>query len=382
MSSNILIRPINDQSAKDLERFIQFAWKIYEGNPYWVPPLLADFRKTLNTRKNSFFQNASMQLFLAEQNGEIVGRIAAIKNDLHNQTHQDKTGFFGFFETINDQNVANKLFDAAKNWLIERGMNQMQGPANPSINHEYGLLIEGFDEPPRIMMTYNPPYYQKIIETYGFSLSKNLLAFKIDQDKVLSNPKLERVANAVKQRTGVEIRPLNKKNIKEEVKIVKQIYNAAWRAEAFGGRNWGAIPLTDIEMKDLADALVPLAEPEMVLFAHMDNKPIGFAICLRDYNFFFKKANGRLIPFLYYLFTQYKKIEWARVVILGIIPEYQGRALDSVLYYEIIQRSRKVGIKYGEASWILEDNIPMIKAAQDVLSGECYKKYAIFTKNI
>jgi hypothetical protein len=377
--SSIIIKPINPDSSRELDRFIKFAWKVYEGNPYWVPPLLMDIRKTLNPRKSAFFKSAQMQMFVAEQNGEIVGRIAAIKNDIHNQTHKDKTGFFGFFECLNDQAVANALFDAAKVWLQERGMNAIIGPANPSINHEFGLLIEGFDDPPRLMMTYNPPYYIQLIENYGFKNVKNLLAFKIDQDSVLSNPKLSRVADAVRERSGIQVRPINMKDMKNEVNIIKDIYNAAWRDPQFGGYNWGAIPLTDAEIDELAETLKPLADPEMLIFGYIKDKPVAFALCMPDYNYIFKQMNGRLFPFNFIkLFTQRKKIEWARIIILGILPEYQGRAYDSVMYHEVVMRSRKRGIKYGEASWIIEDNYPMVRAAEEVMSGVCYKKYAAY----
>ncbi len=378
--SNILIKPINTDSSRELDAFIGFAWKVYEGNPYWVPPLWMDIRKTLNPRKNAFFHNAQMQLFVAECNGSIVGRIAAIKNDLHNQTHGDKAGFFGFFECFNDQTVANALFDTAKKWLAERGMNTMIGPANPSINHEFGLLIEGFDDSPRIMMTYNPEYYINLIENYGFDKAKNLLAFKIDQQHVLDNPKFSRTADAVRKRSNIEIRSANFKQMKQEVQLIKEIYNAAWRDPQFGGYNWGAIPLTDAEMDELAATLKPLADPDLIVFGSVAGKTMCFALCLPDYNYILRQMNGRLFPFNFLkLFTQRKKIEWARIIILGVLPEYQGRGYDAVLYHEIVTRSRKRGLKYGEASWILEDNFPMVRAAQEVMSGTVYKKYAVYS---
>ncbi len=379
MSQPITIRTINNASSKELNTFIYFAWEVYKGNPYWVPPMLMDIRKTLNKTKNAFFQRAEMQLFMAYEGDRPVGRIAAIKNDLHNETHKDKTGFFGFFECINKQEVANILLDAARQWLKERGMDYVIGPANPSINHEFGLLTEGFDDSPRLMMTYNPPYYITLLENYGFKNVKNLLAYKIDQQHVLDNPQFGRIANAVRQRTGIKVRSINMKKIKEEVKLVKEIYNAAWRDPDFGGYNWNAIPLTDAEIAELAEVLVPLANPDLVIFGEIGDKVVAFALCMPDYNYIFKQMNGRLFPFNFIkLFTQRKKIEWARIIILGVLPEYQRRGLDAVMYREIVERSRKIGIKYGEASWILEDNLPMRRAAEEVMSGTVYKKYAAF----
>ncbi len=179
--------PIENKS--DIKKFVKFQWKVYEGNKYWVPPLLMDRYKILNKEKNPFFQHGEIQLFLAYRGKEIVGRIAAIKNDLHNSIHKDKVGFWGFFECLNDQEAANKLFDAAKAWIKSKGFDKLRGPYNPSVNDENGLLIEGFDDPPRILMTYNPEYYKTLIENYGFAKIKDLYAYDIFRDEMLKNEK-------------------------------------------------------------------------------------------------------------------------------------------------------------------------------------------------
>jgi len=359
-------------SQADLMKFIKFPWKIYSNDPYWVPPLIMDRKKLLDTSKNPFFKHAEIQLFLAKKNNEIVGRIAAIKNDLHNLHHNDKVGFFGFFECMNDQQTANLLFDSAKQWLEEKGMNAMRGPANPSSNDEYGMLIEGFNDSPRILMTYNPKYYINLCENYGFVKAKDLNAFKLETDKVLSSEKLKRVADLAQQRSGLKIFQIDMKKFYSELDKVKYVYNKAWAP------NWGFVPMTEEEIDAMAKDFKAIIEPSLLLFGEINGKLVGFALVVFDYNFIFKKMNGRLFPFgIIKLLTQKKKIPWARIITLGIIPEYQKRGLDAVFYYEIVTRAAKLNIFLGEASWVLEDN-DMMNRGLEVMNAHAYKKYRIY----
>ena len=372
--NEIKIRAIDSKS--DIDKFLKFAWKIYEGNEYWVPPLLYEKKSILDKKKNPFFDKADAQLFVAERNSEIVGRIAAIRNDMHNEIHNEKVGFFGFFESINEQAVADKLLDTAAEWLRKNGMDSMRGPANLSSNDEWALLIEGFDDPPRIMMPYNPPYYIDLLENYGLKKAKDLYAWKIENQKLVKSEKLSRVAEIAKKRSGVKIRQLNLKDFKNELKIVKYLYNKAWE------KNWGFVPMTDPEIDKMAKEMKPLVDPSLVLFAEHEDKPIGFALVIPDYNFIFKKMNGKLLPFNFLkLFTQKKKITWARVITLGFIPEFRKRGLDAVFYNEIVHRAAKKGIYTGEASWILEDNDMMNRGAK-VMNAELYKRYRVYEKTI
>jgi len=366
------IKIISMKSKSDKKRFIKFAWQIYRNDPYWVPPLIMDKMKILNEKKNPFFKNAEMELFMAFKNDKPVGRIAAIKNDLHNKYHNENIGFFGFFESVNDQEVANKLFDTVKDWLKNKGLDAMRGPANPSSNDEYGLLIEGFDDSPRLMMTYNPKYYIDLIENYGFKKIKDLYAYKIEYEKIIQAPKIKRVADIARRRTGIEIRQINMKDFKNELEKVKYVYNKAWAP------NWGFVPMSDEEIDLLAKDLKPIVEPSLVLFGEIKGETVGFSLVMPDYNEIFINMNGRLFPFgIFKLFTQKKKITWARILTLGLIPEYQRKGLDAVFYYEILQRAHKLGIDKGEASWILENNDMMNRAAVD-MQGELYKKYRIY----
>ncbi len=364
------------RSKKEIKKFLKFAWKIYEGDENWVPPLIYDKMKILNKKKNPFFNNAEAEYFVAYRNGEMVGRIAAIKNDLHIKYHNDDAGFFGFFECINDQEVANTLFDTARDWLKQKGFAIMRGPANPSSNDEWGLLIKGFDDPPRLMMTYNPKYYIDLMENYGMSKIKDLYAYRIDNKKIATSEKLNRVAKIAKKRSNIVVKEVNMKKFKSELNKVKYIYNKAWAP------NWGFIPMTEEEIDALAKDLKPLIEPSLVLFAEINSKAVAFALVMPDYNFILKKMNGRLLPFgIIKLFTQKKKITWARIITLGIIPEYQKRGIDAVLYDEIIRRAAKLGIDKGEASWILEDNVMMNRGAE-IMKGDLYKKYRIYQIDI
>jgi hypothetical protein len=363
-------------SQSDLVRFIKLQWKFYSGDANWVPPLIIDRKKLLNTKKNPFYKHAQIELFLAKKDGELVGRIAAIKNDLHNQHHNDNVGFFGFFECIDDQETANSLFDAAKQWLKEKGLNAMRGPANPSSNDEYGMLAEGFDDPPRLLMTYNPKYYLRLCENYGFTKAKDLNAFKLETDKVLASEKLKRVAEIAQKRSGLKISQLDISKFDSELDKVKYVYNKAWAP------NWGFVPLTEEEIDAMAKDLKMLIEPSLVLFGEIDGKLVGFSLVMLDYNFIFKQMNGRLFPFgIIKLLSQKKKIPWARIITLGIIPEYQKRGLDAVFYYEVVNRAAKLNIFLGEASWVLEDN-DMMNRGLEVLNAQAYKKYRIFEKPI
>jgi hypothetical protein len=364
------------QTNGELMQFIKLPWKIYKNDPNWVPHLLMDRKKILDKKKNPFYKHAEAEYFLAEKNGEVVGRIAAIKNDLHNKYHNDKVGFFGFFECINDQETANVLFDTAKKWLKERGFDTMRGPANPSSNDEYGMLLEGFNDAPRLLMTYNPEYYLKLCDNYGFIKAKDLYAHKLETNKVMSSEKVKRVAEIAKERYKLKITQLNMKDFDNELEKVKYVYNKAWAP------NWGFVPLTDEELVAMAKDLKPLAEPSLVLFGEINNKLVGFALVMMDYNQIIKSMNGRLFPFQFIkLMTQKKKISWVRIITLGLIPEYQKKGLDSVFYWEIVNRAKDLGIYLGEASWILEDN-EMMNRGSAAMNAEIYKKYRIYDYKI
>lgn len=372
--SAIVIKTV--QSKKDLKDFIKLQWKIYKDDPYWVPPLFIERMEMLDKKKNPFFQHAEAEYFLAYKNNELVGRIAAIKNDLHNKVHNENIGFFGFFESIDDEEVAAELFKAAEKWAREKNLDALRGPANPSSNDDWGLLIEGFKDSPRVMMTYNPEYYLKLLEKSGYSKAKDLYAYKLSNDEVSKIDRFVRGAKLVAERYNVKVRTLNLKKLNEEVEKIKEVYNQAWAP------NWGFVPLTEAEIDKMAKDLKMLVDPDLVLFLEIDNKTIGFSLVMPDIFAILKEMNGRLFPFGWIkFFTAKKNIKWVRIITLGIIPEYQKKGIDNIFYHEIVNRAVKKGYLLGEASWILEDN-EMMKRGIESLGGYVYKKYRIYEKKL
>jgi GNAT superfamily N-acetyltransferase len=367
----IVVRPVLTKG--DTTTFIRFLWTVYRDYPSWVPPLMMDRKKLMDREKNPFYHHADTEFYIAERDGTVVGRIAAIVNHNHNKEHGDKVGFFGFFESLNDQAVANALFDKAKTFLKSRGMTAMRGPANPSVNDEYGLLVEGFDLSPTVLMTYNPPYYINLVENYGFKKAKDLYAYLLSQDTVYSD-RLERANAIVKKRQALTIRPINMKHFNEDVNLVKDVYNKAW------AKNWGAVPMTDEEIDALAADLKPVIVPGLVLFAENQGKTIGFALSLPDINIALKyNKNGALLPGLFHLYTKKKKINIVRIIVLGVLPEYHHTGAAGVLFYETAARAKALGYQFGEASWILEDNEAMNHSAE-VMNGTITKKYRIYER--
>ncbi len=381
-AEHIKVRQI--ESRKDKLRFIRLPWDLFEGEKNWVPPLEMDRMRLIDEAKNPFYKHATLALFLAEdEKGRTLGRIGAVINHSHNDIYQDKVGFVGFFDCVDDQLVANSLFAAAEDFLRSRGMTEVRGPISPSINDEVGLLVEGFEYPPAVMMPYHPAYYRTLWERAGYGKAKDMLAWRIDEKKSLT-PKIERVTNALKERSKVNIRPLDMKKFDQEVNLIRDLYGRGWE------ENWGAVPLTPDEITMLAGELKQIIDPDFVLFAEApstNGKPqtIGFSLCVPDINQAFlagkpiPKGTMNLPSAISNLMTKKKAIDTLRIILLGVMPEYRGRAIDALLYREIMERAKKKGIKYGEASWVLEDNAMMTRAAQ-VMQGEPYKRYRVFEK--
>jgi len=372
------MNPIDIQpvaTKKDVETFIRFPWAIYKDYPQWVPPLLMDRRKLMDREKNPFYKHSKAEFFLARRNGEVVGRIGAIINHNHNKEHKENIGFFGFFECINDQFVASELFKTAIRWLKEHKVDAIRGPANPSVNDEYGLLVEGFDKPPVILMPYNPPYYQDLIEGAGLRKVKDLYSYFVTEKTVMTE-RLERVSEMVRQREGLTFRTLNMDDFDAEIDRIKSLYNRAWQY------NWGAVPMTDEEFDYLAKDLKPVVIPELVIIAEYKGEPIGFALSLPDLNIALKhNKKGRLLPGFFRLICHKKKINWARILVLGVVRERQKTGAAGVLFYETAKRGIDLGYIHGEAGWVLEDNTQMIRSAE-LLNGQCYKRYRLYQMNI
>ncbi len=362
------------RKEKDLKDFLRLPWRIYRNDPNWVPPLLSDLKKLLHPKKNPFFEHAQMTRLLARRDGEPVGRICAIDDRAHIEYWQEPVGFFGFFECINDPEVAGALFDAAASWLKPRGIDVMRGPMNPSTNDSCGLLIEGFDSPPVFMMTYNPPYYADLLESAGFIKVKDLYAYKLSKDEIPE--RIVKAGEKFRKDLDITVRPINIKDIKQDIEKVREVYNQAW------SKNWGFVPMTRAEFDHAAADLKKVLDPELAFIAEDGDKPVGFSLALPDYNVALKHVNGRLLPFGIFKLLRYRKrIKNIRVITMGVIESYRKRGIDVIFYLETLRRGVARGYHWAELSWILEDNVPMNRVL-DLIQAKIYKRYRIYDKAI
>lgn len=370
----IEIIPVKTSKQKKL--FLNFEWEVNKNTPNWISPLYIERKKVLNTKKNPFYQHSEIELFLAFKNGRLSGRIAAITNENYNKFHNDRAGFWGFFDAFNDQETANALFTAAADWLKTRGKDQMFGPLNPSSNDECGMLIDGFDTPPFISMTHNADYYPKLAEGFGLVKAKDLYAWFIATKDANDNisEKMIRVSEKIMKRGNITLRNLVLKNLKTEIKLIKEIYNDAW------SNNWGFVPFTEAEIDNVAADLKQIADENMLLIAEKNGEPIGFSVTIPNVNEVLAKIpTGRLLPTgIFKLISGVKKIKSLRVIILGIKKEHNLIGLGSIFYVESIRRAYKSGYKSAEMSWILEDNLSMNRAIESIGSKR-YKTYRIYS---
>ncbi|OYD16634.1 hypothetical protein CH330_02185 [candidate division WOR-3 bacterium JGI_Cruoil_03_51_56] len=370
-----MIRVKKVASKSDLNLFARLGFKVYQDFPNWVPPLTDDLKKTLTPGKNPFWNHAERELFLAEKDGEIAGRIAAIVDRNYNRYHNSSTGFFGFFESIDDYKVAESLFETTVEYCRSKGMSRIFGPANPSLNDEVGFLVDGFNSPPFIKMSYNPEYYIKFVEGYGFTKVKDLYAYIVPVNRPLPD-KLKRVMRKLREKPGLVVRLIDLKNLEADLERIKEIYNDAW------SDNWDFAPMTSDEIDDLAYQLKPLVRPEICPIVIYKNEPAGMSIALPDYNQVLEKMKGAMFPFGWLRFlTHRSRISQCRLWALGVKRKFHSLGFDSLLYYESFRGARKLGIDRGEVSWILEDNQAIIRPIR-LLGGRIYKTYRVYQKTI
>ena len=369
------IRVKEVKTKKDLKKFMYFPWKVYKNDPNWVPPLIVDLKEKLDKKKNPFFEHADMELFLAYKDGEVIGRIAAILDENHNKFHNEKISFFGLYESFNYFETAASLLDRVAQWGRKRGMEVLRGPMNLSMNDECAFLLEGFDSPPVIMMPYNPPYYIQLMEKCGLIKAKDLYAFYMTKDHETAE-RVKAIVEKSRKNIKVKMRTINMKNLAEEVKKIKFIYNNAWE------RNWGFVPWTEKEMDYMAKKLKQIVDPRLVILAEDKDKPVGFALGLPNYNEVIKRINGRLTPLGVIKFFIYrKKIKGMRGTVFGVLKEYRMTGLSYLIFSELEKNAKEEGYEWGETSWQLEDN-EAINRFVESLGGKIYKKYRIFDKKI
>jgi GNAT superfamily N-acetyltransferase len=359
----------------ELREFISYPWTVYQGNPYWVPPLLSEMKEKLDRKRNPFFEHAEMDLFLARRDGRTSGRIAAIRDENHNRFHAEKTAFFGLYESADDLETARGLLETVERWGRKRGMETLRGPMNLSMNDECGFLLEGFGRSPAIMMPYNPPYYLDLMTNCGLVKVKDLYAFLLARGHK-TEARVEAIAARTRLEARVALRNIRKKTLDREIDLIKQVYNNAWE------KNWGFVPMTDREFVHIGRKLKQIGDPDLVLLAEVEGRPVGFALALPNFNEILLRINGRLFPFGIFKLLRYKqKIEGVRAITFGVLKEYRQSGLSAYLFCELEKRARQKGYQWAESSWLLEDNEPVIKFNLAV-GAKLYKKYRIFEKKI
>lgn len=367
------------QSGRDRKQFVKLPWSIYRDDSHWVPHLLVERLETIDPKKNPFFGHGEAALFLAERGGEVVGRISAQVNHLSNEYHKDKTGFFGFFECVKEQTVADALFESAAGWLRARGCDRVLGPESFSTNEEVGLLVQGFEHPAMIFCPYNPPYYADLIERAGFEKAKDLFGWMYTVGEVPEAPR--QIAEAVEAHPGLTVRPVDPKHMRRDVEIVRDIFNEAW------SRNWGYVPWTDAEVEYAAKNLKMILAQEITAIAELDGVPIGMMLAFPNIMEVIGDLDGRLFPFgLFKLLYRVKlggyRFKSARLLLLGIKPEFRGSVLGGLsvlLYVKAHIGARAIGIERGELGWTLEDN-QKINTGIAFMGGRNEKVYRVYGK--
>jgi hypothetical protein len=359
-----------------LRQFVDLPWRIYEGDPNWVPPLKADVRKTLDTARHPFWQFAERELFLAFRGKEPVGRIVALVDRNYNQFHGEKMGAWGFFECQDDPAVANALFGAAEDWVSSRGMSFLRGPLNPSTNYEVGMLIDGFQYPPAVMMTYNPRYYVDLASAFGLEKEKDLIALLMEPQNCPAE-RVGRLAERIRRNNNVTVRSAERKNFASELALIKELYHASW------SRNWGFVPMTDAEIDEAGRTLMRILDPDLVIFVYYHAEPAGICIILPDINPLLKRLNGRIgIRGLLLAWHYRHEIQGLRAILLGFKHQYQHLGLPLVVFDHLNRViRRKTQYKYLELGWNLEDNEGINRFDKEI-GGRVYKRYRIFRKEL
>ena len=368
------------RSRRELSRFFDVADALYASDPLFVAPIRSDVAKVFQG-ENPFFRHGEMQLFIARRGGRDVGRVAAILDRNHNEFHGEKTAFFGFFESENDPEVAGKLLEAAALWGRERKMTVLRGPTNPTLNDEAGLLVDGFDSPPVMMMTYNPPHYAALIEGQGFSKVKDLLAFWFPlEEKPLE--RLTRVAERFRRRSPeIQVRNVTRGSLTRDLGRIREVYNEAWE------KNWGFVPMTGEEMDFMAARLKPLLVPELLWIGEAPRpdgslEPMAFMLMLPDYNVAIAPTRGRLLPFGWLRFLLARsRVRTVRVVTLGVKKPWRQSGIQSIMMADSLRFLLRKGYTGAEVSWLLEDNDLVIGAVR-LWGGKLYKTYRIYEKSL
>lgn len=381
MKGKLTIEQVETEAQR--KEFIRLPWKVYQDDPYWVPPLVSEQVALMSPEKHPFHQHADVVYFLARRDGDVVGTIAALVNHRHNEYWDEQMGFFGLFEVLKDREAAEVLLETACDWVRDQGMTAVRGPANYSTNEEIGLLVDGWNGIPVIMMTYNPRYYIDFIEGAGFVKAMDMYAYLFDLEPYAEGnlpDRVVRIVEKVKERRGLRVRSINLRNFDEEIARVKKIYNAAW------SKNWGFVPLTNAELDYIAEQLVQIVDPDLTCFVERDDEPVGMFIALPNVNRPLRKAYPH--PDTPELWTMLKllwhwkvrgSVETARAFMGGILEEHRGVGADVMMAIELAQALLRKGYRYCEGSWILENN-DATRRTVEAYGGEIYRTYRLYEK--
>jgi hypothetical protein len=365
------------KSAGDRKRFMMLPFRINSEDPHWVPPLLMNMRHMLS-EKHPFREHGDVEFFLArDENGRPAGRVSAAVNHAHNSYHGEKTGFFGFLECENDPGLASELLETAEKWVAERGMERIRGPFNLSTNEECGLLVEGFDTDPLLMMPHNPPWLGGLVEAAGYHKCMDLLAYWLDGESG-SFEKLFRISKMVEKRGNWKVRGINLKNLTEDMRRVMDVYNECW------GKNWGFVPMTEREFSAMVSELKMLIRPELTPLVELDGELVAFGVALPDANIAFKKGKGRALPTILALKAPFfgVRIDRVRVLLMGVREKYRNMGLEALIIDRIVKGSTGMGMGRGELSWILENNREMRTILEKQMNAELYRRYRIYEKDL
>jgi len=371
---------IKVKSRSERRAFLNYPYALYKDQIHWVPPLRMDTSHLINTKKNAFFEHGQIQLFLARTDqGAIVGRIAAVVNGMHLEKYKDAVGFFGFFECIDDEEVAQSLFSAAERWLSNQGLTVMRGPVNPSLNDVAGLLIQGFERQPAILVAYNMPYYERLLLGNGFERVMTMWSYYTNS-RLVDKKRLERGAAIVRKRNPtLSVRSLDMSRWDEETRLIMDIYNDAW------SENWGHVPLTEREIKQLAKELKMIVNPKLVNFVEDEGTAIAFSVSLPDINYVLNTIrNGRLLPtglFKLLFALKMNMIRETRMPLMGVKKSHQGRGIDALVVADVLQRNQNIGMLGCDMSWVLDDN-QRLKNFLEGIGGVKENEYALFEKVI
>ncbi len=367
---SVIVTPV--AGPKDLDAFLAVPYRIYRDDPNQVFPLLGELKKFFDAGHNPFWNHAVHELWLARREGRVIGRIGACIDRYSNEHHKEKVGFFGFYEVDDDAEAARALLEAARGWIAGQGMDTMRGPGCFTSNHDwYGLQVEGVFNRPVVGMPYNPRYYPKQLEDFGLRGAKDLWAWHVDTGGRFPE-KMQHLIDRILSREGLVVRPFDMKNFFADASLVRRLYNESWSA------NWGFIPMDDEDFKYAAKDMKSMVDPDFLLVAELDGKPIGFSLTVPDFNEALQPLKGRLLPFGWLTFLLKKrKVKTARTLLMGVLPEYRQLGVDVAMVYRTMQAGFARGITSGECSWVLADNVPMNRIMEGY-GAERYKTYRIY----